>query len=126
MGWVGVDLDGTLAEYHGWHRDGAIDVPVPAMMARVRQWIAEGVDVRIMTARVAYQPDSRKDAAEHQAWQRSVINAWLKQHLGRLLPLTATKDYGMIALYDDRAVAVEHNTGRLLSPEIRGTDESKH
>ena len=33
-GWIGVDLDGTLAEYHGWN-GGAIGEPVPAMLARV-------------------------------------------------------------------------------------------
>jgi hypothetical protein len=51
-GWVGVDIDGTLAEWHGWHDDGGIDKPVPAMVEHVKGWLGEGVDVRIFTARV--------------------------------------------------------------------------
>lgn len=39
-GWIGVDLDGTLAEYHGWG-NGEIGDPVPAMLERVKKWLAE-------------------------------------------------------------------------------------
>lgn len=44
-GWIGVDLDGTLAEYHGWD-DGRIGAPIPKMVQRVKQWLAEGKEVR--------------------------------------------------------------------------------
>ena len=37
-GWIGVDLDGTLAEYHGWQGIEHIGEPIPKMMARVRRW----------------------------------------------------------------------------------------
>src|SRR5690349_18780615 len=50
-GWIGVDLDGTLAEYHGWKGVEHIGPPIPEMVARVKQWLAEGRDVRIFTAR---------------------------------------------------------------------------
>ena len=49
-GWIGVDLDGTLAFYQGWN-EGKIGDPVPVMLARVKGWLAEGVEVRIVTAR---------------------------------------------------------------------------
>lgn len=51
MSWIGVDLDGTLAEYGS--RNGANDIgnPVPKMLARVKKWLSEGKDVRIFTAR---------------------------------------------------------------------------
>lgn len=39
------------------------------------------------------------------------IRAWCLLHVGRELEVTATKDYGMIALWDDRAVHVVENTG---------------
>lgn len=52
MGYIGVDLDGTLAEYHGWG-DDSIGAPVPKMLARVKKWLAEGQEVRIVTARVS-------------------------------------------------------------------------
>ena len=51
-GWIAVDLDGTLAEYHGWVNTFNIGAPIPVMAERVRSWIADGKDVRIFTARV--------------------------------------------------------------------------
>jgi hypothetical protein len=51
-GWIGVDLDGTLAHYDGWVNTFHIGDPVPLMAARVRQWLENGEDVRIFTARV--------------------------------------------------------------------------
>jgi len=50
-GWIGVDLDGTLAVHMGvW--DGSIGPPIYPMVDRVRRWIKEGREVRIITARV--------------------------------------------------------------------------
>lgn len=37
-GWIGVDLDGTLALYKGWS-GGTIGEPVPLMAARVKDWL---------------------------------------------------------------------------------------
>ena len=51
-GWIGVDLDGTLAEYLGWQGMGHIGEPIAPMVERVKAWLAEGKDVRIFTARV--------------------------------------------------------------------------
>lgn len=51
-GWIGVDLDGTLAHYEGWKGVEHVGAPVPAMLQRVKDWIAKGVEVRIFTARV--------------------------------------------------------------------------
>ena len=55
MGWIGVDLDGTLAE-HYWPAKGDYDPtrigdPIPMMVERVRGWLAEGREVRVFTAR---------------------------------------------------------------------------
>ncbi len=79
------------------------------MVERVKKWLAAGIEVRIMTARVA-PGDARTDPAR----QRREIAAWCKEHLGTYLPITCQKDYSMIALYDDRCVQVEMNTGRLV------------
>lgn len=100
-GWIGVDLDGTLAEYHGWKGPSEIGKPIPKMLARVKAWLASGVEVRIFTAR-ASQPDSEAARA---------VKAWCWEHLGTQLPVTCTKDYSMIQLWDDRAVQVIENTG---------------
>lgn len=101
-GWIGVDLDGTLAEYHGWRGEDHIGAPIAPMVERVKQWLAEGKEVRIFTARADYVS------------ARIVIKDWCEAHLGRRLDVTNVKDFRMVTLYDDRAVQVEHNTGRLI------------
>lgn len=42
QGWIGVDLDGTLAHYDGWKGADHIGEPIPAMVERVKQWLSEG------------------------------------------------------------------------------------
>lgn len=106
-GWVGVDLDGTLAHYSGWVSAVHIGEPIPAMADRVRSWIASGLDVRIFNARVG--PQGRAD--EDIETIRSCIQDWTELHFGIRLPVTNAKDFGMIELWDDRAVQVIPNTG---------------
>src|ERR1043165_4867217 len=108
-GWIGVDLDGTLAMYLPmleW--DGSIGEPVPLMLNRIKLWLAAGRKVRIVTARVAPYFD---DDARCIETQRKLIDEWLLKHLGQLIPVVAHKDFGMIELWDDRAVRVITNTG---------------
>lgn len=107
-GWIGVDLDGTLAEYDKWRGVDHIGEPVPAMLNRVREWLAAGKRVKIFTARVA-----ARDVAELKI-ARETITAWCKRHIGYALEVTNVKDMGMIELWDDRCVQVEINTGRRL------------
>lgn len=38
-GWIGVDLDGTLAEYLGWQGMGHIGEPIAPMVERVKAWL---------------------------------------------------------------------------------------
>lgn len=111
--WVGVDLDGTLAQYDAHFTAGSIGAPIPAMVRRVRWWLANRIDVRIVTARVAHTEEPER------SYRIAQIGAWCAQHLGEVLPVTNTKDYAMIELFDDRVVAVEANTGRVLSPAWR-------
>ena len=100
-GWVGVDLDGTLARYDGW-KEGVIGEPITLMQARVREWLARGIEVRIMTARAS------GDGAEREI---SLIKRWCQEHLGQELEVTCCKDYQMVEIWDDRAVRVVKNTG---------------
>lgn len=113
-GWIGVDLDGTLAHYDFWRGVAHIGVPIPAMLDRVKRWLAEGRVVKIMTARAA----PRSDGSEVMAVK--FIRLWCRNHLGRELEVTCVKDGAMIELWDDRAVSVEENTGRALAPSRRG------
>ena len=84
MGWIGVDLDGTLAESQGWHGPEDICYPIPAMMTRVRAWIEAGVEVRIFTAR-ASKPKNVP-----------AVRKWLTRHGIGQLTITNEKDYEMI------------------------------
>lgn len=113
-GWIGVDLDGTLANSNGGGA-GAIGEPIPAMLDRVAGWLRDGKDVRIFTARVGGRtPDEVAKA-------RAAIEAWCKEHLGRVLPITNAKDPSMIELWDDRAKQVVPNTGARVDGQ-KGTD----
>ena len=101
MGWIGVDLDGTLAHYTGWLGPEHIGEPIIPMLARVNNWLALGKEVRIFTAR-ASDPS-----------QIPAVKKWLA-NLGLDLQVTNVKDFAMIELWDDRCVQVELNTGKRI------------
>lgn len=103
-GWIGVDLDGTLAIYHGWVAPDHIGPPVPEMLDRVWGWLKAGKDVRIMTARVH---PSKLDAQIC----RKAIEEWCSKHLLQTIPITHEKDHFMLELWDDRCVQVIPNSG---------------
>jgi hypothetical protein len=124
MGWVGVDFDGVLAYYDGWKDGGRPGAPIPAMVARVKAWITQGKDVRIMTARVSpeggYSEESKRTAdSKFVAEQRAMLEAWCQEHLGKVLPLTHCKDFDMEALWDDRAVQMIPNTGEVVEDLLK-------
>ena len=98
-----------------------IGKPIPRMVERVKGWLAAGRDIRIFTARVGPQPGDEADRS------RVAITAWCIEHLGRPLPVTATKDYQMIELWDDRCVQLITNTGmRVDCPAPSGTPGGEH
>ena len=99
QGWIGVDLDGTLAEATSWQGISHIGPPVPLMMRRVQQWLSKGLRVKIMTAR-AGDPEGVL-----------ATQAWLKANGLPELEVTDKKDFGMIELWDDRAIQVVQNRG---------------
>lgn len=117
-GWIGVDLDGTLAHYEGWMGAEHIGAPIPAMRERVLRWLAEGREVRIFTARVSHDGTHRR-LLEAQTAMQHIVD-WCKLHLGQALPVTCTKDFAMVELWDDRAVQVIANTGEPVGQSTRG------
>lgn len=117
-GWIGVDLDGTLAVYDGWKGAEHIGEPIPAMVDRVVGWLLKGMEVRIFTARVSGE---RQGASVDETTK--LIQDWAEQHIGFRLPVTCIKDFGMIELWDDRAVQVEKNTGRRIQDNCPTTAE---
>lgn len=109
-GWIGVDLDGTLAEYTAWKGIAHIGKPIPLMVKRVLAWRNSGYTVKIMTARASV-PEGK-----------APIEAWLKKHGLPQLEITNQKDFQMIELWDDRAIQVIANRG---SPVLRMNQSSK-
>lgn len=105
-GWIGVDLDGTLAEYTTWQGIRHIGRPIMPMILRAQTWISEGKEVRVMTARVA-------DLTTVDLATR-IIQEWCIEHIGVPLKVTCIKDFEMVELWDDRCVHVECNTGKIL------------
>ena len=100
--WIGVDLDGTLARWDHASTIDSVGEPVPKMMALVKKMVANGVRVKIFTAR-AQDPE-----------QLPIIRQWLSRQGLPELEITNIKDYYMQRLYDDRSIQVEKNTGRLI------------
>lgn len=115
-GWIGVDLDGTLVEYVKWTHHTHIGAPVPAMVARVKRWLAEGKEVRIFTARVA-EPDPIKK--QDILW---ALARFTNEIFGQVLAVTNIKDYEMLELWDDRCVQVIPNTGEPVGRSTRQLD----
>jgi hypothetical protein len=105
--WIGVDFDATLAEYHQDTGLPPPGKPIPKMVNRVKKWLADGKDVRIMTARM--NPINHAPGVLEE--QRTLLGLWCIEHLGQRLPLTYMKDYLMEELWDDRAIQLIPNTG---------------
>ena len=102
-GWIGVDLDGTLAVYDGWAGPDSIGAPIAPMLERVKRWLAEGREVKIFTARASV-PE-----------QVAPIERWCLEHVGVVLAVTNVKDFGCIEIWDDCCVQVQPNTGMPVS-----------
>jgi hypothetical protein len=122
--WIGVDLDGTTAEYHEWMPWNQIGPPIMPMVERIRQWIAEGKKVKFFTARV--RPDIHEVCECYMTKEKftnldmiEAVQAWAKEyvHPTYRFEVTCIKDVHMREFWDDRAVQVVPNTGRTLAEE---------
>lgn len=111
--WVGVEFDGTLAMSVPYTEVYKLGMPIYEMVRRVKAWLEEGVDVRIVTARVSGRPSPAATA---------VLTDWLLLNIGRVLPLTCIIDDGMTELWSSRAVQVRKNTGFTESPHQHWRD----
>lgn len=111
-GWIGVDLDGTLAYYDGWVSMAHIGEPIPLMADRVKMWLLAGIEVRIVTARV-----SSSQRLIDQGVAQQAIAAWTLKHFNKEIPSTSEKDFQMLELWDDRCHRVKINTGIQLDAD---------
>jgi hypothetical protein len=102
-GWIGVDLDATLAYYTGWKGPYHIGKPVPGMLKKVKAALDAGEDVRIFTAR----------AGENERAKR-IIRKWCIKYIGKELLVTNIKDKHCREIWDDRAKQVIKNKGTFV------------
>lgn len=103
-----MDFDGTLAHYTKWRSLLDLGEPVWPMVERVKQWLREGHEVRVFTARACppYVPEYLTFSDVETA-----IGNWTEEHVGQRLAVTYMKDLDMLELWDDRCVQVEPNIG---------------
>lgn len=109
--WIGVDLDGTLAMYEGFIHSTHIGEPIIPMVERIKEWIHNGVKVKIFTARVAPIYVNLDGTGYDIIAVTAAIQDWTERHIGHRLEVTCMKDFYMVELWDDRAVRVKANTG---------------
>ena len=112
-GWVGTDLDGTLAEYteyKGWQHIGK---PIPGVLNFIKKLRAAGIPVKIFTARCSAESRAVDGLTFEQV--EKVIQDWTEEHLGERLPVTAEKGCSMICFLDDSAVQIDKNKGTLTA-----------
>jgi|SRR5579884_1987935 len=116
--YIGYDLDSSLASDH---RGGEwvqtmeeIGDPIPKSVARVKSYLEAGYEVRIVTARA----NTLEQTAKQRMKQIKLIEEWCLIHIGQKLKVQAEKTYGMLLLYDDRAIQLEPNTGELITDVV--------
>ncbi len=113
-GWIGVDLDGTMAYWDHWGEITEIGAPIWPMIYRVRKWLEQGYQVKVFTARVAEDRSGAIAAA---------IQNWCVRHVGQALPVTCQKDLNLLEFWDDRAVQVIENSGEPVEGSISRLEE---
>ena len=122
---IAVDFDGTLVK---WPMEmpsvfdpdlkfdpSLVGETVELMANRVKEWLRQGHEVVIFTARV-YDPKQAEIA-------RVAIEKWCMDTLGKVLEVTCIKDHHIDVIYDDKAVTVEKDTGRILTMGWKEQDD---
>lgn len=95
-------MDGTLAEYHSNGDISKIGKPIEKMIVLLRYYLSRGFICKIFTTRAS--------VLEHIP----TIKQWLSDNNLPILEITNIKTFSCILIFDDRAVQVEENTGRIL------------
>lgn len=118
--WIGFDFDGTLAK-HVRPFDPARAGPPTPLLDLLKKYLAMGLAVRIVTARVAREDDELGTIRRIEIGRETIRN-WCLQYVGRELPITNEKDNDMLVLFDDRARQVISDTGQLFPVIPPGVD----
>lgn len=99
---IACDFDGTLSNYTTYRGVGVYGDPIIPMVDRLKGHISDGDEVVIFTAR-ARNPK-----------EVELIKQWCKDVFDKDLEVTDKKSPMFDVMYDDRAVRIEKNTGRIL------------
>lgn len=99
---IGLDLDGTIAEYNGWKGISYIGNPIQPIIDAALEKEKEGYEIIILTARAA---DPRSIP---------IIKNWLRNHNLPNWRITDRKDSSMKEIWDDLAKTVKFNEGTFL------------
>ena len=113
-----VDLDGTLAYYDSWVNAEDIGRPIMPMVNKVKSFLKAGKKVVIFTARVTETYDGKELSAKELFDIENSIKQWCEQHIGQRLLVTNKKTIYAEAIYDDRGIGVEVNTGRVIGSNL--------
>lgn len=98
---IACDLDGTLAEYHGWKGIDHIGSVIKQVRDAIYNAQKEGAEVWIFTARVSLD--------ENEATE--IIAEWLIANKINVVGITAIKHKFFTEFWDDRAIQVIKNQG---------------
>lgn len=116
IGWYAVGFDQVLAQYdplkdavHGLEYLGP---PVPAMVQTVKDMLAEGKVVKILTPRVHV---GHTNQIERASKIMQMIADWSKEHIGIPLVATCVIDPFCIEILDTRSRQVYPNKGTILT-----------
>lgn len=132
--WVGVDLDGTTLTYDNWVGWNVFGRPIEPMIDRIRAWIAAGIEVRIVTARIGlpFAVQDGKPIYSKELKNKCLVTGKLySDHMMQIavqdaleqiaclprLVVQCYKEVTMMEFYDDRAIQMVPNTGRTLAEE---------
>lgn len=119
-GYVAFDLDGTLAAHLKGGGVASVGAPILPMLELLKRRLAQGYEVRIVTARIMLGPGYQRKLWNSK--QTKLIHTFLAEHDIPPLSVQCHKCFSMLCIYDDRAVAVEKGTGKLLSPDPLETE----
>lgn len=123
-GWIGVDLDGTLAYHTKPVQWDHIGIPIKPMVIRINRWLDEGKIIKIFTARVSFE--KAICYVTGQEFTRDMMTQKIQDYCDRNVrkgwrpECTALKDVFMIELWDDRCIQVKANSGEPIGYLTRG------
>ena len=112
---IACDLDGVLAFDLPRSDEFEIGPPVPEMVQRVKDWVTNGEEVWIFTARLSGTSDPER--------MTDAIHTWLEANELPRLPVTNRKSGRIAQYWDDRAVAIVPNTGHNTNEPFYKTKE---